>query len=124
MILRLPFPPSTNRLWRIGGGRAHLSPEYRAFLQAAAATLPRERLDAPGFVVWIKAFPPDRRRRDVDNLAKAILDALTNCGVWKDDALVDDLRATMGEPASPPFVIVSITPNLNGRIKPNDSDSI
>jgi crossover junction endodeoxyribonuclease RusA len=42
--------------------------------------------------VEIQAFRPDRRRRDLDNLLKAILDSLTHAGVMQDDALIEDLR--------------------------------
>jgi Holliday junction resolvase RusA-like endonuclease len=41
--------------------------------------------------VSIYAAPPDRRKRDIDNLAKPILDALTHAGVWVDDSVVADL---------------------------------
>lgn len=36
---------------------------------------------------------PHGCKPDVDNLAKAVLDALTRAGMWKDDSLVVDLRA-------------------------------
>jgi crossover junction endodeoxyribonuclease RusA len=35
------------------------------------------------------AFPPDRRRRDLDNLAKPTLDALEHAGVYEDDSQID-----------------------------------
>jgi len=35
------------------------------------------------------AFPPDRRRRDLDNLLKSVLDALEHAGVYADDSQVD-----------------------------------
>ena len=37
-------------------------------------------------------FPPDNRKRDLGNLDKCLLDALTKAGVWTDDSLVDDQR--------------------------------
>jgi crossover junction endodeoxyribonuclease RusA len=47
----------------------------------------------PGQVsVTIDAYPPDRRRRDLDNVLKAALDALTHCGIWADDSQVAELR--------------------------------
>jgi crossover junction endodeoxyribonuclease RusA len=42
--------------------------------------------------VEIEAFRPDKRRRDLDNLLKATLDACTAAGVWQDDCNIVDLR--------------------------------
>ena len=42
--------------------------------------------------VVIQAHAPDKRRRDLDNVQKALLDSLTYAGVWGDDDQVDDLR--------------------------------
>ncbi len=41
--------------------------------------------------VAIHASPPDKRRRDLDNLLKGVLDALQHCGVIRDDADIDSL---------------------------------
>ncbi len=35
------------------------------------------------------AFPPDRRRRDLDNIQKPVLDAMQHAGVYLDDSQVD-----------------------------------
>lgn len=35
------------------------------------------------------AFPPDRRRRDLDNLQKPVLDVLQHAGVYEDDSQID-----------------------------------
>ena len=35
------------------------------------------------------AFPPDRRRRDLDNLQKAPLDSLEHAGVYENDSQID-----------------------------------
>jgi len=42
--------------------------------------------------VRIMIYVPDRRRRDLDNLPKSVLGALTHAGVWGDDYQVDELR--------------------------------
>jgi crossover junction endodeoxyribonuclease RusA len=39
----------------------------------------------------LEAYPPDRRKRDIDNLVKPTLDALTKAGVWLDDEQVEEL---------------------------------
>ncbi len=102
--LLLPWPPSTNSAWRNVGGRVLISAEGRAYRTAVSnkaaearrggmmATGPmRGRLD-----VAITAYPPDNRRRDLDNLLKQPLDALTGAGLWEDDSQIDRLRITRG----------------------------
>jgi crossover junction endodeoxyribonuclease RusA len=42
--------------------------------------------------VNIFVYPPDRRRRDLDNFLKSLLDALVYSKVLEDDSLIDDLR--------------------------------
>ena len=42
--------------------------------------------------VNVDAYPPDRRRRDIDNLLKPILDVLQDYGLFLDDEQVDVLR--------------------------------
>lgn len=98
--LQLPFPPSVNSMWRTPrsgplAGRTMLSEDGRryrravadAVLVARAGRQLRQRL-----AVTIEARMPDRGKRDLDNLPKAVLDGLTHAGVWLDDGQIDDLR--------------------------------
>lgn len=96
--LILPFPPSTNTYWRSVPGKGVLiSAKGREYRQAVErlryqhgwGTFGSERLS-----VEIEAWMPDKRRRDLDNMLKATLDALTHAGVWDDDSQIDDLRIT------------------------------
>lgn len=47
--------------------------------------------------LYVSLHAPDRRRRDVDNYAKALLDSLTEAGVWADDSQIRDLRLVWGD---------------------------
>ena len=107
MILSLPWPPSVNVYWRNVAGRVLISREGRAYSHAVydcvlMQCVPRSslnvtrRFDSP-VSVDIIAYPPNRARRDLDNLPKAVLDALTKARVWEDDSLVHDLRIRWGE---------------------------
>jgi crossover junction endodeoxyribonuclease RusA len=93
--LTLPWPPSVNRYWRAFKGRVIISAEGRAYRKAVADQVLIQR-DAKHYggkmKVEIEAWRPDNRRRDLDNLLKATLDACTHAGVWEDDANILDLR--------------------------------
>lgn len=41
------------------------------------------------YEVLIDAYPPDRRRRDLDNILKPILDVMEAYGVYGDDSQID-----------------------------------
>jgi len=52
----------------------------------------------------------DKRRRDLDNIGKLLLDALQDGGMYKDDSQIDDLRyVRAGVDKSNPRVVVVIT---------------
>lgn len=101
MRLTLPFPPSLNTYYRhcviplkSGRGRSVTliskpGREYRADVVriAGGGVALSGRL-----AVTLELFPPDKRSRDVDNHAKAVLDALTHAGVWSDDSQIDELH--------------------------------
>lgn len=93
-IVTLPYPPSTNRYWRHNRGRTHISAEgkaYRAAIQAALQQAQASSYGTARLALHVSAFPPDRRRRDLDNLFKALLDALAHAGLYEDDAQIDEL---------------------------------
>jgi crossover junction endodeoxyribonuclease RusA len=95
----LPYPPSVNHYWRRVGARTLISRAGRAFRQDVCSLLAARRiepLDGP-LAVKIDVFPPDRRRRDLDNLPKALLDALQHGGAYHDDSQIVRLTITKRE---------------------------
>jgi len=60
--------------------------------------------------VRIDAYPPDKRRRDLDNIQKALLDALVHADVIEDDSLIDALSIQRHEAKEEGEVIVRIQP--------------
>jgi len=47
--------------------------------------------------VRVVVRPPDGRRRDLDNVGKALLVALEHAGAYRDDAQIDRLLLERGE---------------------------
>ena len=109
LTLNLPWPPSVNAYWRSPNkgplaGRTLISEKGRHYRGAVQAECANEwtrrwaaRIAMPEFdeakrlSVALYAYPPDKRKRDLDNLPKAVLDALTHAGVWADDEQIDHL---------------------------------
>jgi crossover junction endodeoxyribonuclease RusA len=90
--VRLPFPPSVNHYWRHYRGRTVISPEGRTFRASVCALLGGSGRKPPlggRITACLDAFPPDRRRRDCDNLQKSTLDAMQHAGVYEDDSQID-----------------------------------
>ena len=87
----LLYPPSVNTYWRHVGSRVLISKKGREYRKAVCAMLVG-RTALPGrLAVVMFAYPPDRRRRDIDNLTKASLDAMEHAGVYEDDSQIDVL---------------------------------
>jgi crossover junction endodeoxyribonuclease RusA len=93
MLLTLPWPPSINHYWRRVGCRTLISREGRTFRRNVCALLggdgPRKPPAGGRIALAMDAFPPDRRRRDLDNIQKPVLDALEHVGIYEDDSQID-----------------------------------
>jgi len=105
MEATLPWPPSMNHYWRRVGPRTLISREGRRFRTNVCALLdgggPRRPPAGGRIALAMDAYPPDRRRRDLDNLLKATVDALQHARVYEDDSQVDLLLVRRREPDRP-----------------------
>ena len=120
MTLVLPFPPSVNTYWRAPNkgplaGRHLVSADGRKFQSAACAAIIEQlrRLPKPSTeqaAVEITLYPPDARRRDLDNYNKALFDALTHAGVWEDDSQVKRMLVEWGPIVPKGRVEITIMP--------------
>lgn len=114
--LVLPYPPSANRYWRHavvnGSARVYRSGDakrYIASVRAIVADLFGFPVDP--FSVCVAAYAPDARKRDIDNVLKIPLDAMTQAGVWSDDSRVRDVRAFWADiDRKNPRLLVTIRP--------------
>jgi len=110
ITLELPYPPSVNHYWRHVGRRTLISRGGRAFrtaVRVALAAAGVRPLDGR-LAVAIEVYPPDRRRRDIDNLQKALLDALEHGGAFHDDSQVVWLLTEKAEAVPGGKVVVRI----------------
>jgi crossover junction endodeoxyribonuclease RusA len=82
----LPFPPSINKYWRRCGAQYFISKAGQAFRKNAIAIIFQVAGRKPiplecNLSVEVDLYPPDRRKRDVDNTIKPTLDSLAHAGV-------------------------------------------
>jgi Holliday junction resolvase RusA-like endonuclease len=108
--LELPYPPSVNHYWRRVGARTLISRGGRAFRQAVCSILAAygvTPLVGP-LAVEVRVHPPDKRRRDIDNVQKALLDALQHGGAYADDSQIVRLSIERGQPVEAGRTVVRI----------------
>lgn len=108
--LYLPYPPTVNNYYVKTQRNVMISQKGRLFRDKVAAavaeqcgsgfSLAQAGVSAPYSARYI-FFPPDKRKRDLDNLLKPLLDALTQCGFWDDDSLINQIHVYRGKTHSP-----------------------
>ena len=93
IILNLPYPNSANTHWRHARGRTYVSQSGMRYRAKVGDYIAETELVAPdGFLEIIVALYPDSKRRsDIDNRIKPLLDALTHAGFWEDDSLISKI---------------------------------
>ena len=99
-MLELPFPPSVNTYWRQYQGRTLLSKAGREYKRAIAEYVLVNRVPKFGdkkLKITMILQPKDKRRMDIDNRIKCVLDSLQEAGVFDDDFQVDELHVMRGE---------------------------
>jgi len=110
MELELPYPPSINHYWRRVGPRTLISREGRRFRERVLAILAAMRIRPliGRLAVEVEVFPPDNRRRDVDNVFKALLDAMQHGGAYEDVSQIVRLSIEKRKPVEGGKTIVRI----------------
>ena len=120
ITITIPYPPSGNHMWKhTRQGRHYLTAEAKAYYD-----LVREAVITQGKVVNIDQpvevtcvlYPPDNRRRDMDNAWKVISDALTKASLWQDDHLIKSLHIEWQVPVKSGKAFVSVGPFFDNRL--------
>lgn len=111
--LELPYPPTVNTYYRQFRGKTLISEKGRAYRLAVVRLLQTKRFKKLGKArvrMLVEVYPPDARRRDLDNIFKALCDALAYAGVYEDDGQIDDLRVIRKDKWGGGMVLVHVEP--------------
>lgn len=103
--LELPWPPSINRLWTTTrSGSWYVTKKARDYKRTVYFII--NQFKRPKFAITdvlhltLIAHPPDKRKRDLDNLLKVLLDALQASGLFEDDFQIKTMYLEMACPDS------------------------
>ena len=114
----LPWPPSLNRYYRHVGPRVLISREGRRFRRMCVSRLAGKFPKLAGKVKLTGEFyPPDSRRRDLDNVLKCTLDSLVHAGLLVDDSQIKHIDVKMEEPVPPDGLVYIELEKINGTKK-------
>ncbi len=103
LLIELPWPPSVNHYYRRVGHRTLISREGRKYRKEICAILRNLHVRplSKDLSMTVDAYPPDKRRRDADNILKSLLDALQHAGAYQDDSQIKKLSVELLEPHRP-----------------------
>ena len=92
--LELPYPPSVNHYWGQAGKNKFIGKKGKEFrISVAEACLDAGVVALEGRLsMHVSLYPPDRRKRDVDNVLKPLLDAMEHAGCFDNDNQIDELH--------------------------------
>jgi len=122
-ILVLPLSPSANTYYRKYNNIMVIGKEGKAFKQAVQEYVLVNKV--PKFrdrklKITMVISPRDKRKIDIDNRIKAVLDALQKADVFHDDFQVDHLEMIRGEVIKGGQLLVTIeeVPPINSEVSP------
>ena len=125
ILLELPFPPSINHYYKTVRTKSSIKIyigedglRYREEVMSLVVQH-KQKTGNPYQIPYFKderlsleahVFPFDKRKRDLDNLMKALLDSLQHAYVFKNDNQIDSLLIERYSPQTKSCVIVKIKP--------------
>ena len=106
ITLEIAYPPSANRIWRKYKGRIVRDPVYVQWLDTEGWKIISQKqggISGP-YRLFVEAVKPDKRRRDLDNIAKALSDLLKSVGTIDDDSEAQEIGLKWVN-AGPPVLV-------------------
>ena len=110
-MLWLPWPPTSNTMFAMRGHRRFVSKRYQAWRDEAGIQLMQQKpskFDGP-VELFLRLAPPTKRKWDLDNRVKPILDLLVIHQIIQDDnASIVRRIDVMAEEGAGPGALVTI----------------
>jgi len=123
IVLTIPYPPTVNHYKRIGRTittkrgkivqtRVNTDATKRFYYEVWALSRGKVKESLGEALIKLKLdiYPPDKRKRDIDNIIKPTIDSLMNSGLFNDDSQICLLVVTRCPIIESGQVIVTISP--------------
>jgi len=108
---KIPIPPSTNVIWKVGKKKMYLNPKYSEWKNTSTVmALNNKKGDyiSGHYSLILAVGRPDKRRRDIDNIIKPVSDLLVGIQIVEDDSLCNRVTAFWSNLVEKGYVKISI----------------
>lgn len=112
----LPYPPSLNRYYRHVGEKVLISKHGRRYRKVVERLLDGCQRIGGRVMLRVDVYPPDLRRRDLDNLLKGLQDSLMHGGLLADDSDIKVLHMEMHDPKRPFGMVRVGLSRISGKV--------
>lgn len=129
ITLDLPFPTSTNAIWRNRLKGAYRSPEYIRWLGLAGQHWLTQRARkavkrvSGEYALVVILCPPNKRQRDLDNSLKSLSDFLVGSNIVDSDHLCVKLYVRWGTSEEAPLGCRVTIRSVQARVEKKNSQS-
>ena len=121
LMFTLPWPPSVNTYYRMYMSRLLISRKGREYRRTVIGEICRQKvtqgLSDARISLTIAVYPPDKRKRDLDNLLKPLIDAMGGAGLFTNDEQIDEIMITREavDIDGPGYVRIHLTELVEGK---------
>ena len=109
--LALPYPPTINHYYgqKRNGGK-FIKTRGQLFRQEVSMIIKGANIQTleGDLCITIHMYPPDKRKRDIDNINKALFDALEHAQVFINDSQITELHSIKRQPVKGGMVRVRL----------------
>ena len=118
--IEMDLPPSVNNLYRLGKGNVYRSPKYVNWRNATLWSVSLQaqfRKISTEYKLTIRVVKPDKRKRDLDNILKALSDILESAGVIENDHFCQHIDLAWVKEGPPCYIVIESMGEDDGEAK-------